>query len=81
VRRRIIPRECAGAIGKWTETFHSGTLQSPPELKAYLMEGLTMQMQIDTHKGDPAEDRGAFIGGVLGCLVVLGALLVAYMLV
>ena len=40
-----------------------------------------MQMQIDTHKGDPTEDRGAFIGGVLGCLVVLGALLVAYMLV
>ena len=58
-----------------------GTLQSLAELEAYLMEGLTMQMQTDTRKGDPAEDRGAFLGGVLGCLVVLAALLVAYLLV
>ena len=42
--------------------------------------GTKMQMQIDTHQGDPAEDRGAFIGGVLGCLVILGLLLVAHML-
>jgi len=53
---------------------------SPSELAAYLMEGLTMQMQIDTHKGDPAEDRGAFLGGVLWCVVLLAALLAAHML-
>ena len=41
---------------------------------------MQMQMQIDINQGDPAEDRGAFIGGVLGCLVILGALLVAHML-
>jgi hypothetical protein len=39
-----------------------------------------MQMQIDTHEGDPAEDWGAFIGGVLWCLVLLAALLAAHML-
>ena len=39
-----------------------------------------MQMQIDTHKGDPSEDRGAFIVGVLWCLVLLAALLAARML-
>ncbi|MEO8421913.1 MAG: hypothetical protein ABI457_12035 [Hyphomicrobium sp.] len=36
-----------------------------------------MQMQIETRKADPAEDRGAFIGGVLACLLVLAALVAA----
>jgi hypothetical protein len=44
------------------------------------MEGLTMQMQIDTRTNDPAEDRGAFLGGVLWCLVLLAALLAAHVL-
>ena len=39
-----------------------------------------MQMQIDTRKGDPAEDRGAFLGGVLWCVVLLAALLAAHVL-
>ena len=39
-----------------------------------------MQMQIETHKGDPAEDRGAFIGSVLGCLILFAALVAAHML-
>jgi hypothetical protein len=38
---------------------------------------MTMQMQIETRKADPAEDRGAFIGGVLACFLVLAALVAA----
>ena len=36
-----------------------------------------MQMQIETRKADPVEDRGAFIGSVLACLLVLAALVAA----
>jgi len=36
-----------------------------------------MQMQIETRKADPVEDRGAFIGSVLACFLVLAALVVA----
>ena len=39
-----------------------------------------MQMQIDTQKGDPAEDRGAFIGSVLGCLALFVTLVAAHLL-
>ena len=36
-----------------------------------------MQMQIETRRADPAEDRGAFIGSVLACFLVLAALVAA----
>ena len=36
-----------------------------------------MQMQIETRKADPTEDRGAFIGSVLACFLVLAALVAA----
>jgi hypothetical protein len=39
-----------------------------------------MQMQIETHKSDPAEDRGAFIGSVVGCAVLFAALFAAHLL-
>jgi hypothetical protein len=34
-------------------------------------------MQIETRKADPTDDRGAFIGGVLACFLVLGGLVAA----
>jgi hypothetical protein len=55
-------------------------LSPPTVLMAYLREGLTIQMQIDTHKGDPAEDRSAFIGGVLVCMALFAILLAAHVL-
>ena len=36
-----------------------------------------MRMQIDTRKADPTDDRSAFIGSVLACLLVLAGLVVA----
>lgn len=53
---------------------------SSGEFDAYLMEGITMQMQIDTHSGDPAEDRRAFVGSVLGCFALFAILLAAHLL-
>ena len=38
-------------------------------------------MQIETRKADPTDDRGAFIGGVLACFLVLAGLVAADMLV
>ena len=36
-----------------------------------------MQMEIDTRKPDPTDDRSAFIGSVLACVLVLAGLVVA----
>jgi hypothetical protein len=36
-----------------------------------------MPMQIDTRKADPTDDRSAFIGSVLACVVVLAGLITA----
>jgi hypothetical protein len=38
---------------------------------------MTMQMQIDTRKPDPTDDRSAFIGSVLVCFLVLAGLVLA----
>ena len=38
-------------------------------------------MQIETRKTDPSDDRGAFIGGVLACFLVLAGLVAADILV
>jgi hypothetical protein len=40
-----------------------------------------MQMQIETRKPDPTDDRSAFIGSVLACFLVLAGLVVADRLV
>ena len=34
-------------------------------------------MQIEPQKPDPTDDRGAFIGGVLACFLVLAGILAA----
>ena len=38
-------------------------------------------MQIETRKADPTDDRGAFIGGVFACFLVLAGLVAADILV
>ena len=35
-------------------------------------------LEMETRNGDPAEDRGAFIGSVLGCLILFAALVAAH---
>jgi len=38
-------------------------------------------MQIETRKADPTDDRGAFIGGVFACFLVLAGLVAVDILV
>jgi hypothetical protein len=38
---------------------------------------LNMQMQIETRKPDPVDDRSAFIGSVVACFVLLAVIIAA----